>query len=157
VESARDQFGNAFDLIDLGHPLGLRAEHGAVVHFLEGFALAHAALDLAHEQDHRRRVLLGNVHAGQRIGGARTARHHADAGLAGQFAVRVGHHGRAAFLTAHRDLDVGIVQAVQHRQIAFAGDTKDMFDAMGDQLVDQNVTAKAGILLGHGGVVVSLG
>ncbi|MNO06135.1 hypothetical protein D3C81_2277830 [compost metagenome] len=71
--------------------------------------------------------------------------------------MRIGHHGRAAFLAAHRDLDIGIVQAVQHRQIAFAGDTKDMFDAMGDQLVDQNVTAKAGILLGHGGVVVSLG
>src|SRR5690554_7245980 len=30
VEGARDQFGNALDLVDLGDPLGLRAEDGAV-------------------------------------------------------------------------------------------------------------------------------
>ncbi len=151
VESARDQFGNALDLVDFGDPLGLRAEDGAVVHFLEGFALAHAALDLADEQDHRGRVLLGDVHAGQRVGGARAAGHHADAGFAGQLAMGVRHHGGATFLTADGDLDVGVVQAVQHRQVALAGNAENVFDALGDELVDEDVAAEAGCLLGHGG------
>ena len=141
MEGARNQFGDAFDLVDLGDPLGLRAEHGAVIHFLEGLALAHPALDLADEQDHRGRVLLGDVHAGQRVGRAGAAGHHADAGFAGQLAVGVGHHGRAAFLAAHRDLDVRIVQAVQHCQIAFPGNAENVLDALGNPLVDQDVSA----------------
>ena len=63
----------------------------------------------------------------------------------------VGHHGGAAFLAADGDLDVGVVQAVQHRQIAFAGNAENVFDALGDELVDEDVAAEAGCLLGHGG------
>ena len=153
MEGARDQLGNALDLVDLGDPFGLGAEHGAVIHFLEGLALAHAALDLAHEEDQRRGVLLGDMHAGQRVRCARAARDHADAGFAGQLAVRVGHHRGAAFLAADRDLDVGVVQAVQHRQVAFARHAENVFDALGDQLVYQDVTAETGCLLGHRGIV----
>ena len=84
---------------------------------------------------------------------APAARDHADAGFAGQLAVRVGHHRGAAFLAADRDLDVGVVQAVQHRQVAFARHAENVFDALGDQLVYQDVTAETGCLLGHRGIV----
>ena len=43
--------------------LAIVAEEGLVVDFLEGLALAHAALDLADEQDHRRRILGGDMDA----------------------------------------------------------------------------------------------
>src|SRR3546814_6409120 len=50
MEGARNDFRYAVDLVDFGNPFGLGAEYGAVVHFLESFALAHAAFDLANEQ-----------------------------------------------------------------------------------------------------------
>ncbi len=81
------------------------------------------------------------MHAGQRVGRAGAAGHHADAGFAGQLAVGVGHHGRAAFLAANRDLDVRVVQAVQHREVAFTGNAENVLDALGNQLVDQDVSA----------------
>ena len=58
VEGARHDFRNARRIVDLGRPFRHRAEHGAVVEFLERLALAHVARDLADEQDHRRRILL---------------------------------------------------------------------------------------------------
>ncbi len=41
VEGARDQLRNARGVVDLGRPFGDRAEHRAVVEFLERLALAH--------------------------------------------------------------------------------------------------------------------
>ncbi|KAG1443655.1 hypothetical protein G6F57_018039 [Rhizopus arrhizus] len=105
-ERAREVFGDAVGAVDLCDPLGHLAEHAAVVDFLEGFTLHEVIAHLAHEQDHRRGGLVGGVHADAGVGGARAARHEADAGLAGQLAVGIGHHGRAAFLTADGDLDV---------------------------------------------------
>src|SRR5690606_36997187 len=141
VEGARDQFGNALDLIDFGDPFGLGAEYRAIVHFLEGFALAHAAFDLAHEEDHGGGVLAGDVHTGHGVGGTGAAGDHADARGAREFAVRVGHHGGAAFLATDRDLDLMIVQAVEHGQVAFARHTEHMAHAMRGELVDQNMTS----------------
>ena len=61
AERARDDFRDARGVVDLDHPLGQRAERRAVIEFLERFAVAHAALDLADEQDHRRRILHRDV------------------------------------------------------------------------------------------------
>jgi hypothetical protein len=56
----------------------------------------------------------------------------------------LGHHGRAAFLTADRNLYVGIVQPIEHRQVAFARYAKYMIDALREQLRDKYVPAQAG-------------
>ena len=88
VERARDDFGNARRIVDLGRPFGHRAEHGAEVELLERLALAHLARHLADEQDHRRGILLGDVDAVRGVGGAGPARDEGDAGPAGDLADR---------------------------------------------------------------------
>ena len=88
VKRARDDFGDARRIVDLGRPFRHGAEHRAVVELLERLAVAHLARDLADEHDHRRGILLGDVHAGRAVGGAGAARHERDAGPAGELAVR---------------------------------------------------------------------
>ena len=88
------------------------------------------------------------MYAGQRIGGAWSARYHANAGLAGKLAMCVRHHGGAAFLTADRHLYGRIVQAVEHGQVAFAGYAKHMLDALRNKLIDKNVAAQTGAKFG---------
>ena len=98
----------------------------------------------AHKQDERGGILVRNVDACGRVGGARPARHKADARLAGELALRLGHHGRTAFLAAHGHGDVGIVQRIEHGQVAFAGHAKELLHAMGDELLHQDLAAGAG-------------
>ena len=71
-------------------------------------------------------------------------RHKADTGLAGELALRFGHHGCATLLAAHRHADVGIMQRIEHSQVAFARHAKKLFHAMGDELLHQNLAAGAG-------------
>ena len=91
---------------------------------MEGLALPGLARDLADEHDHRGGVLARDMYAGRSIGGARAARDEADAGPPGQLADRLRHHGGAAFLPAHRDLDIAIMERVEHGQIALAGNAE---------------------------------
>jgi hypothetical protein len=53
----------------------------------------------------------------------------------------IGHHGGAAFLAAYGDVDRNVVQAVEHGQVAFSGNAKNVLDAMGNQLIDQDMAA----------------
>ncbi len=79
----RQVFRNALRAIDLGSPFGDAAVHPAIVDFLERFAVDHVAADLAHEDDHRRRILRGRVNAYGRVRRARTAGHERKSGAAG--------------------------------------------------------------------------
>ena len=45
--------------------------------------------------------------------------HEADARTAGQFAISVGHHGRATFISTNKNVDGGVVQCIEYGQIAF--------------------------------------
>src|SRR5699024_12003335 len=68
------------------------------------------------------------------IGGLLAARYEAHAGAAGSFAVGLSHHRRAAFLPADDNGDVrGIVECIEHRQIAFSRHTKYAIDAVRTQ------------------------
>ncbi len=144
VEGARNQLGHPRRVVNLHHPLGHGAKHGAVVQLLKSLAPHHAAPHLAHEQDHGGRILVRDVYTGRRVGGTRAARHKTDARLAGQFALRLGHHGRAAFLAAHGDVDAGVVQRVKHGEETFTRHTEQLLHAVGDELVNQNLAAGAG-------------
>ncbi len=75
MNSAGNIFRNAFGLANLRRPLRERRKHGLEIDFLKRLTVLHVPRDLAHEQDHWRRVLLGNVHANSCIGCARAARH----------------------------------------------------------------------------------
>ena len=140
-KGAGDEFGNARGVVDLDHPFGDVAEEAPVVDLLEGLALLGVARDLADEQDHRDGILHGDVHAGRCVGGAGAARDEADAGLAGQLALAIGHHRRAAFLAADDGADRRIVQRVEHGKIAFAGHAEDALDAVGFQRLDDQLSA----------------
>ena len=72
----------------------------------------------------------GDVQAGRGVGGARAARDEADAGPAGELAVGLRHHRRAALLAADGDGDRRVVQRVEHGEIALARHAEDMLDAV---------------------------
>ena len=101
-------------------------------------------VDLADEQDQRRRILHRDVDAGRGVGRARAARDEADAGPAGELAVGLRHHRRAALLAADRDGDRGVVQRVEHGEIALARHAEDVLDAVRRELVDEDLAAGAG-------------
>jgi hypothetical protein len=83
------------------------------------------ARDLANEQDHRRGILRGDMHAAACVRGARPARHEADAGTPGQLAVRLGHVGGRAFVLGDDQVDRRLVmQRVQNIQKALPGTQK---------------------------------
>ena len=110
----------------------------AVVELLERLALAHVAPDLADEQDQRGGVLLGNVDAGGRIGGARPAGDEADAGPPGELADRLRHHGGAALLAADRHLDRAVEHGVERRDVALARHAEHVARAVDHELIDQH-------------------
>ncbi len=149
VEGARDVLGQAVGALHLAHPLGqperAGAEHLPVVDLLEGLAVALVARDLADEQDHRRRILERGVQPDAGVGGAGPARDEADAGAAAELALRLGHEGGAAFLPAGDEADAVavLVEAVEHREVAFAGDAEAGGDALGDQGFDEGVAGEA--------------
>ncbi len=114
------------------------------MHLLERVASARAALDLADEEDHRRRVLLSDMEAERGIGGAGASRHETHARPARRLADGLRHHRRAALMAADGDGDVAIVERVEHGEIAFAGHAEDVAHAMGNELVDEDFRADAG-------------
>src|SRR4029077_14182885 len=103
----------------------------------------HGALDLADEEDDRRRIMFGDMHAMGGIGRAWPARHETYAGTAGQPRRADRHHRRARLLPADGDFKRGIMQRVEHGEIGFAGHAEHMFDALGFKLVDEYLPAGA--------------
>ena len=147
MEGARHVFGHALSLVDLRRPFGQRPEHLAVVDLLEGLAVRGVTRHLADEQDHRRRILKGRVHADRGLTGAGPARHHRDTRLAGQLAVGFGHVGRTRLMPGvdQGDTVAHVVEGVEHLKIALARHAERHLRAVNDELIDQNLTAAAGL------------
>ena len=85
-----------------------------------------------------RRVLLGDVDAGTRVRGARSAGDEDDARTSGQLAVRLCHHGGGAFLPGHHRLDGRVPQGIEHIEIALPGNTEDAVDTLVLKGLDQH-------------------
>ena len=102
-----------------------------------------------------RGILRGGVHADAGVGGAGAAGDEADAGLAGEFAVRLGHVGGAAFLAADHGLDgvLVFIERVDAGQVTFAGHQENAARAVVAQLLDEDLAAVAcgreGLAWGH--------
>ena len=93
-------------------------------------------------------ILLRDMDAVGRIGGARAAGDEADAGPAGHLADGFRHHRGAGLLPAHRDGNIAVMERVQHREIALAGHAENMLHAVDAQLIHQNFGGAAQIVLG---------
>ena len=74
----------------------------------------------------------------------RAARDEAHAGPPGELAVRLGHHGCAAFLAADGQLDGRVVQRVEHGEVRLAGHAEDVLHAVQHELVHEDLAAGAG-------------
>ncbi len=147
MEGARQDLRDAGRVVDLRHPLGDAAEDRAVVHLLEGAAAPHGAPDLADEEDQRHGIMFGDMQARSRIGGTGTARHHADAGAVGQPGAGIRHHGGAGLVAADGERDGGVVERVEHREIALARHAEDMVDALRHEPVDEDLSARPPVVV----------
>ena len=141
MKGAADVFGQAFDLVNLGRPLGDGAEHRAVVDLLEGFAVAVGTRDLADKHNHRRAVLFRDMDARAGICGARPACDEQHAGLARHLAMRLGHHRGPALLSTDDILDIAVIEPVQRCQKAFARHREDPRYSLDTELIDQDFAA----------------
>ena len=141
VERTRDELGDPVGAVDLRHPLRHRAEHVAVVDLLERLAPHHLARDLADQEDQRRRVLERGVDAAGRVRRSGASRDHADPRAAGQLAVGVGHVGGADLVAAGDEADRGVVEGVEHGQIALAGNAVGHVHPVHHELVDEEPAA----------------
>jgi hypothetical protein len=123
----------------------MRAAHLARIDFLERLAIAEIAAHVAHEKDHRRRVLERRMHTDRRLRGAGPARDEAQPRPVGELAVRLGHVRRARLLAAHHELQLvpHVVEPVQHGEEAFARHGEREVRAVRDQLVDEDAPAVA--------------
>ena len=129
-----DQFGDALGHVDLRHPFGERCHHAAEIDLLKRLAVDLVARDLADQHDHRRRILKRGVDADRGVARTRPARDQQYAGLAGQFAVGLGHKGGAALLAAGHEPDFRRVEErVEDFEITLPGDAEGHVDAMGAQ------------------------
>ena len=135
---ARDIFGDALRIVDPRRPFARRAEESGEVELLKSFPIAHAARHIAHEQDHRLRILHGDMDADAGIGRTRTARDEADTGPPSHRAIGTGHESRAPFLAAGNDVDRGLpMQRVEHGKEAFPRNGEYPVAALFDQAIDE--------------------
>ncbi len=78
------------------------------------------------------------------IGCAWTAGDHQHRGFAAELCVSVGHESCTAFLPANDKTDVLVpVQAVKHRQIAFARNAENRVNALDSEGVGDQMTAQS--------------
>ena len=132
----RDLFG----IGDLPHRLGDGAEELAIVDFLEGAPAPFVARHLAHQQDHRHRILLGNMEGDRAIGGAGSARHHEAGGTAGHLGLGNGHEAGTELMAAHHGGQrLGVVERIEQRQIAFARHAIEALQLLRFQSLDDDI------------------
>ena len=148
VEGARNKLGDAGGIVDLRRPLGDRSEHGAVIEFLEGLALAHLAPNLPDKQNERCGILSRNMQPRRRIGSAGPARDEADARPPGCLAAGFRHDGSATLVTTNRNRDIAVVKRIEGRDIALAGYAEYVPRAVDDELIDQNFGRRPRMFIG---------
>ena len=114
-----------------------------VVDLLERLAVGRVRPDLAHQQDHRRRVLASDVDADGGVRRPGTARDDRHAGTAGQLARGLGHVSGATFLPADNEGQAiaNVDEGVEDRQVALAGDAEEVRGVLGQQARDEDLAA----------------
>src|SRR6185312_15996688 len=81
-----------------------------------------------------------DMEAGAGIAGAGPARHHAQARPPSELAEGVGHHRRATFLAAGHETDrIGVVERIEHGEVALARHGEYRVGAVDLELIDQDL------------------
>ena len=80
------------------------------------------------DRHQRGAVHVGVGHAGDQVGGAGTEGGQADARLAGEPAVHVGHEGAALFVAHADEANRRVDQGVHHGDVLLPGQAEDVFD-----------------------------
>ena len=124
--------------------MAIGREEGGEVDFLEALAVAVGAVEVADEQDHRGRILEGDMDSAAGVGRAGAAGDEGDARPPGHLAVGVGHVGDPAFLPADDQVDLRrVMQRVEHGEEAFARHGENAVAALDLELVDKDLAAGA--------------
>lgn len=130
---------NAGGTDDLPRQLRQRLHGRDHVHDLKArLPAAHDRL-LAGDQDHRHRAEMRIGRARRQIERARSKSRQADAGLAGQPAMRGGHEGGSLLVTGQHQLDFGGAERFHEIEILLAGYAEDAIDALVLQRRDKQV------------------
>ena len=143
VKRALDNLRDLRRGLDLRRELCRRGEKRPIVHLLEGAPPHHRPLDLADEQDHRRRIVLGDMQPMRGVGRAGAAGDEADSWPPGQAPFGQRHHRRARLLPADGQFDRRVVHGVEGGEVGFAGNAIDPLDPLRDELVDENLSARS--------------
>src|SRR3954466_11162760 len=154
VEGVAHIFRDAPRVVDLRHPLGELSEHPPEIDLLERLAIEEIATGLTDEEDDRRRILEGRVDAYRRMRGSGAPGDERNPRAARQLAVRVRHVGRARFVATDDEADLLalVVEAVEEREVALAGDAEDVVGTLDDEAPRQDLSARSRDG-GHGAVV----
>ena len=115
-----------------------------IVELLEGLTSGRGARHLADQQDHRRRVLGGGVDPDAGVRGPRSAGDQADPGAAGELPVGLGHVRGPRLVAGDDQSQRGVVQRVEHGEVALARDAEGQLGAMDGELIDEDLASGAG-------------
>ena len=156
VHGIGDHLGGLIGVIESEDLLGRRREPAVQVEFLEGLATSLGGGDEADEHDERRSVLVGGVDGDHDVRGTGTAGDHGDPGDAGHAALGHGHVAGSALLAADDGGDGRIVEAIEHIEVGLAGDQVGTLDAVGFELLDEEMTGgkRRGVV--HGFMLIIL-
>ncbi len=143
MEGTGDIFRDTLGPVDLRHPFGERAKHGAVIHFLKRLTVLHRAADLTDQHHHRGAVLHGGMDADTGMGGTRSTGHHADTRLAGQLAIGLRHIGGTVLDPGNDELDpvTHRIHGIEHAEIGFPRYAEDRIDPLNQQLFNKDGAA----------------
>ena len=131
LERLAHDLGDVVRMVERLRPLGDRPVHGDRIHVLVALLVEALGIGLAEDADQRRAVHVGVGDASDQVGRARPERAEADAGLAGQPAIGVGHERRGLLVAAQHELDLAIHQGNHHVGILLARNAEDVGHALG--------------------------
>ena len=139
LEGLAHDLGDVVRLVHRLRPLGDGPEHGDRVHVLVALLVEALGAGLADEADQRRSVHVGIGDTGHEVGRARAEGAEADAGLAREPAVNVGHEGGRLLVAAEDEVDVALHQRHHHVGVLLAGNAEDVGHALGFEAFDQKI------------------
>ena len=128
-ESLPHDRGDGRRAYDLTGHLGQGRHRRDDVHDLEARLLAAQNALLARDHDHGHGAEQRIGRAGRQIECARTKRRQANAGFAGQPAVRRRHEGRRLFVAGHHQLDRRAAQRFDEIEVLLSGNPEDLLHA----------------------------
>ena len=155
LESGAERARHVGRAIEHRVPFGQRAHQRALIQLGEREAPARRKRNVGVDREHRDRRFVRLHQPRQDIGRAAAARSFADADLARDARVAVGHVGRVA-LVARQHVPHAVLQAcerVVERQARVAAQAEDYFDAMRGQHPDRGLGAGNGLYPGCNGLV----